>query len=392
MSSLLVRGARLVTPEGIHTDTSLLVQDGRIVYVGPHDGSLSAQTTLDADGLFACAGFVDIHVHGGGGSDFGDGASADVQTAARAHLQHGTTALMPTLVAAGEEATDAAMDAIGAAFTPGHLPHMLGVHIEGPYIARAFCGALNPEEARAPSPAEYGAWLLRWPLLRRVTLAPELPGSQDYIRALVGSGRIASLGHSGASYADALAACQSGASLVTHLYSAMSSVWREGGFRIPGLLESALLLPLPVELIADGCHLPAELLRLVTKTKPVREIVLVTDAMRAAGTNQTTAALGARGSGPVALIEDGVAKLPDRSAFAGSIATADRLLRVITREAGVSLPDAVAMLTCNPAAAVGVSERCGRLAAGRSADIVLFDADITIKGVCLRGQLEVNRL
>jgi N-acetylglucosamine-6-phosphate deacetylase len=198
-----------------------------------------------------------------------------------------------------------------------------------------------------------------------------------------------SIGHSNASYDEVLAAADAGYTHVTHFYSCMSSIIRRAGYRVMGVTESAYLLDcLTVEIIADGSHLPPELLRLIVKCKDHEKICLVTDSMRGADEQEGPTVLGSLKEAFPAVIEDGVAKLPDRSAFAGSVATTDRLVRNMVQKAGLPLEKAVAMMTRIPAGIAGLQNK-GSLLPGKDADFVLFDDNIGVKKVFVAGR-EIN--
>jgi N-acetylglucosamine-6-phosphate deacetylase len=248
-------------------------------------------------------------------------------------------------------------------------------------------GAQNPVYIRDPAPEHYEKILeraegavLRW------SAAPELEGALEMGRRLSSRGILMSIGHSNASYDEVMAALDAGYTHVTHLYSGMSTIIRRGGYRIMGIIESAYLIEgLTVEIIADGAHLPPELLRLIVKCKDNEKIALITDSMRGAGEKEGPAVLGSLKEAFPVIIEDGVAKLPDRSAFAGSVATTDRLVRVMVKQAGLPLEKAAAMMTRIPAGIAGLNKK-GSLLPGKDADFILFDDDINIKKIFIAGK------
>jgi N-acetylglucosamine-6-phosphate deacetylase len=214
-----------------------------------------------------------------------------------------------------------------------------------------------------------------------------LEGAIPFGRRLRKQGILAAIAHTDAVYDEVLEAYENGYTLATHLYSAMSGVSRRNAFRYAGAIESALLLDMDVELIADGIHLPAPLLKLVYKIKGADRIALITDAMRAAGMPEGPSILGSLKNGLPVLVEDGVAKLPDRSAFAGSVATANQLVRNIVQLADVSLLDAVRMASTTPARIMGVASRKGSLVAGKDADLVIFDDAFTVSTTIVGGTI-----
>ncbi|HHW02384.1 MAG TPA: amidohydrolase family protein [Thermoanaerobacterales bacterium] len=228
----------------------------------------------------------------------------------------------------------------------------------------------------------YSDDIIRW------TVAPELPGALEMGRELKGRGILPSIGHSNAIYEEVQKAFENGYTHITHLYSGMSMVRRINAYRYAGVVESAFLIDeMTVEIIADGKHLPQSLLQLIYKIKGPDSICLITDSMRAAGMPDGEYILGSLEGGQKAIVEDGVAKLPDRSAFAGSVATTDRLVRTMFKIAGVPLLDAVKMMTATPARIIGADDRKGTLAPGKDADVVIFDEDINIKEVIVKGSL-----
>ena len=356
----------------------LYIKGGLILDITGQD--IQADKIIDAAGNYVSPGFIDIHCHGGGGHDFMDGAEA-VTEAARAHFKHGTTTIYPTTSACSHETVKNALAGMQAAMAEARpdTPHMPGVHLEGSYFALAQTGAQNPKHITDPIPADYTELAeLYGHIIKRWSFAPELPGGLEFCEFLAKHNIIASIAHSDAVYDDVLEAYKRGCKLVTHLYSATSTVTRRNAYRHLGVIESAYLLDgMAVEAIADGHHLPAGLLQLIYKIKGAGSICLVTDAMRAAGMPEGESVIGAEGEGLRCIIEGGVAKLPDRSAFAGSVATADRLIRTML-SAGISLTDAVKMLTATPARVMNLKNK-GTLKAGYDADIIIFDGDINIK-------------
>lgn len=365
---------------------SVYIKDGKITAVT--ERQLPWDEDIDAGGNYVSPGFIDIHVHGGGGWDFTDGGVDPILKAAGFHGEHGTTTIMPAMPAAEPGQIESFLrDVRDAMAKEGGTVNIYGAHLEGPYLSKEQCGALNSDYMRSPDEAEYREITEAYQgVLKRWTFAPELPGSSRFYRYLRSKKIVGSVGHSNAVYEDVKRVYDEGCRLVTHLYSAMSTITRENGFRKPGVVESALLLEgMAVEIIADLRHLPPELIRLVYKVKGADNICLVTDAMRGAGMPDGPSVLGDIRNGIPCIIEDGVAKLPDRSAFAGSVATADRLVRGCVHEAGMDICDAVKMMSLNPARAMGIENK-GDIKEGMDADIIIFDSDINIKKVLVMGK------
>lgn len=390
---LKIINGRVVTPQRIIPDGTVLVMGKTIVEICQGDIDVPDAIVLDASGAYVSPGFIDIHVHGGGGHDFMDGTEEAFLQIARTHARYGTTALVPTtLTSSRDELFDtlAVYERARQRNTTG--ARFLGLHLEGPYFAMSQRGAQDPRYIRDPDPAEYREVLDRSSAVARWSAAPERPGALafgDYLRS---KGVLAAIAHTDAVYEEVVAAVQHGYSLATHLYSGMSGVTRRNGFRYAGVVESAYLLDaLDVELIADGVHLPAPLLRLAYNIKGPDQCVLITDAMRAAGMPPGSSVLGSLHNGLQVIVEDGVAKLPDRQAFAGSVATADRLLRTMMTLAEVPFIDAIRMISSTPARIMGVADRKGELRAGYDADLIFLDAAFTVQLTMVEGQIVFRR-
>jgi N-acetylglucosamine-6-phosphate deacetylase len=380
---------KLVLPDRIIQRGTVLVSGKEIVEVAEGDIDVTDATEINAGENYISPGFIDIHVHGGGGADFMDGEVKGFLQIANTHCRYGTSAMYPTTLSADkasllnmlkvyEEASK--QNTAGSTF--------LGVHLEGPYFAMNQRGAQDPKYIRDPDPEEYKEVIASSKQIRRWSAAPELKGAIELGNYLCKNGILPAIAHTDALYEEVMDAFENGYELVTHLYSAMSGVTRRDAYRYAGTIESAFLIDgLSVEIVADGKHLPAPLLKLVYKIKGPDRIVLITDAMRAAGENTTESILGNIRSGLKVIIEDGVAKLPDRSAFAGSVATADRLVRTMINIADVPLYDAVKMMTATPAAIMKISNKKGSLRRGKDADIIIFDKDINVNMTMVEGKI-----
>lgn len=389
MQQLKIYNGKLIAASGIIGGGSLLITNGVITEISPEEIETVDVPSVDANGKYISPGFIDIHVHGGGGYDFMDATETAFLQIALTHARYGTTGMLPTTLTSSPEEMLNTLSVYELAHSNNVKgAQFLGMHFEGPYFAMNQRGAQDPRYIRNPDPAEYEAFIQNSSCIRRWSAAPELPGAIEFGKYIKSKGIIPAIAHTDAVYEEVIYAFENGYSLATHLYSGMSGVTRRNAFRYAGVIESAYLIDeMDVEIIADGVHLPAPLLKLVYKIKGANRTALITDAMRAAGTEVTESILGNIHSGLKVIIEDGVAKLPDRTSFAGSVATTDRLVRTMISMGEVSLFDAVKMVTATPARILGLSDRKGELAVGKDADIVLFDDDINIAMTIINGEI-----
>jgi N-acetylglucosamine-6-phosphate deacetylase len=388
-SSLKIINAKIITPNRIVDNGSLLVENGRIRAVSDREIDAPADQIIDAKGKYLAPGFIDIHVHGGGGHDFMDNTQTAFLEIAELHARHGTTAFTPTTLSCERDALLKTLQLYeqanplnkkGAAF--------IGMHIEGPYFSMEQRGAQDPRYIRLPDTDEYKEVLKQSSIVKRWSAAPELKGAIEFGQYLKTKGILPAIAHTDAIYEEVLEAYENGYTHVTHFYSCMSGVSRRNAFRYAGVIESAYLLDgMTVEIIADGIHLPSPLLKLIYKIKGPDKIALITDAMRAAGMPPGESILGGLDNGLKVIVEDNVAKLPDRSAFAGSVATTDLLVKNMISLADVPITDAVKMMTNTPATIMGVADRKGSLVVGKDADLVIFDKDINIFTTIIGGRV-----
>ncbi len=387
MKTAIING-KVIYPNRISDNDIIIINDGKIQSITEDKTQISDCEIIDAQGLYVSPGFVDIHVHGGGGYAFMDGDVESFLGVAEAHAQHGTTSLLPTTLACKFEELKAALavfDEAVAANTKG--ANMLGFNLEGPYFSLEQCGAQNPEYITPPKVEEYNEIYDKYGKNIKIWCsAPELPGACDFARFAKERGIVASMAHTNAHYDQVVKGYEAGYRHVTHLYSGMTGVFRINSYRYAGVVESAFLIDdLTVEVIGDGCHLPKSLLQLIYKIKGADKIALVTDATNAAGQDVTESILGSKKNGMRVIVEDGVAKLPDRQSFAGSVATTDRLVRNMYKLAEVKLTDAVKMATLTPARIIGEDNRKGSIGVGKDADIIFFDENIDVKTVIIGG-------
>jgi len=386
---LKIYNCKIITPYKIIDGGMILVIGDMITAVSESNIETEDAIEIDAKGQYIAPGFIDIHVHGGGGHDFMDGTETAFLKIAETHAQYGTTAMLPTTLTSSKEELLQTLHLYETAKEKNiNGAQFLGMHLEGPYLAMSQRGAQDPRYIRDPNPDEYKDILSHYSCVKRWSAAPELKGAIEFGHYLRSKNILAAVAHTDAIYEEVLEAFENGYSLITHLYSAMSGVTRRNAYRYAGVIESAYIIDeMDVEIIADGIHLPPPLLKLVYKIKGADRTALITDAMRAAGTSVEESVLGSLHNGLKVIVEDGVAKLPDRSSFAGSVATADRLIRTMIFMADIPLTDAVKMITATPARILNVSDKKGSLVAGKDADIVIFDSNINIEMTIIKGRI-----
>lgn len=389
MDQIRIINGKIITPFRIIPEGSLLIRDGVIAAVSEGDMEAPEARVIDAKGCYVSPGFIDIHIHGGGGHDFMDGTEAAFLGIAALHARYGTTAMVPTTLTAEKEDLLRTLDVFDRVHKSGHPgAELLGMHLEGPYFAMNQRGAQDPRYIRNPDPEEYRAILDYSPHIMRWSAAPELPGALELGRQLRSRNILPAIAHTDAVYEEVAQAVECGYTLATHFYSCMSGVMRKDLVRYAGVIESVYLIDeIDAEVIADGVHLPSALLKLIYKIKGPDRIALITDAMRAAGMPPGKSVLGPLNGGLEVIVEDGVAKLPDRSSFAGSVATADRLVRNMIRMADMPITDAVRMMSLTPARIMKVDNRKGSLAPGKDADIIIMDGDINVKLTMVKGRI-----
>ncbi len=377
----------LIFPAAVVKNGEVCIEDGVITYAGVQRKNDGSYEIRDYSGMYISPGLIDVHQHGGGGYDYMDGTMEAFMGAATLHAKHGTTTILPTtLTCPDEELFESFVTLRKVQNTPYDGAYLYGMHLEGPYFSADQKGAQDEKYLQVPNPDHYNRVLdaaegciVRW------TVAPELEGAMELGDTLKKRGVYPSMGHSNATIDVAREALAHGYTHLTHFYSGMSTIVRIDGYRHPGLIEAGYLYDdLTVEIIADGKHLPDTLLQLVYRSKGVHRTVLVTDAMRGAGQTEGRTILGSLENGQECFIEDGVAKLPDRKAFAGSVATADRLVRNMKNLANADICSAVAMMTATPARLFGIKER-GVLKVGYRGDLAIFDDDINVISTVLGG-------
>lgn len=373
--------ARILTPQGWLKDGSVLIRDGKILEVTNCDLAVIGATLIDVKGMYVLPGGIEIHAHGGGGRDFMECTEDAFRQAVQTHMKYGTTSIFPTMSSSTVPMIEQAAETCTKLMAEPDSP-ILGLHLEGHYFNMAMAGGQIPENIKNPDPNEYIPLVERWSCIKRWDAAPELPGAIQFGKYISGKGILAAVGHTQAEFEDIQAAHEAGYIHATHFYNAMPGFHKRREYKYEGTVESIYLLDdMTVEVVADGIHVPPTILRLVYRIKGVERTCLITDALACAASDSKEA------FDPRVIIEDGVCKLADRSALAGSIATMDRLIRTVVQKADIPLADAVRMVSETPAKIMGVYDRKGSLQRGKDADIIVMDDNLNVRAVWAMGKL-----
>jgi N-acetylglucosamine-6-phosphate deacetylase len=388
---LVIENGRAILPDRI-IDATLICRDGLIDAVQSPKKALPKDSEIfDARGSYIAPGFVDLHVHGGGGSDFMDGTIEDVRIACRSHLKHGTTTLFPTTSTAS---TEAILTMIAACkqhrdqYEPEAGAKIAGIHLYGPYFAANKSGCHDPEHCRPPTRTEAKRYF-DTDFIRIATCAAELPGARQFYRFATKHDCLITCGHSNASWTEMDTAFKVGMRHVDHFWCAMSSVSsvreRCGTPMQGSMLEYVLGNPeISTEVIADGHHLAPELLRFAAQMKGPQRLCLVTDGSRALDQPPGEYRFGSRADGPVFNSDGRVGRVGD-GRLASSVMGMDHMVRVMFRDSGMRLPDVIRMASLTPAERAGIADEVGSLEAGKAADLVLLNAKLKVQRVWVNG-------
>lgn len=380
MLTQIING-HILTPQGWLKDGSVLIDEGKILEVTNSDLAVIGAKVIDAKGMYIVPGFVSMHSHGGGGHDFTEATPESFGVIAQAHLRHGATSMFPTL---SSSTFDVLRKAVNTCEDLMKQPQstILGLHIEGPYLNKKMAGAQWGDFLKDPDPKEYIPLLESTQCIKRWDISPELPGAYDFARNVSKRGILTAITHTEAEYQEIKDAFEAGFTHAAHFYNAMPGFHKRREYKYEGTVESVYLMDkMTVEVIADGVHLPATILKLVYKLKGVEKTCLVTDALKYAAYEGKTI------DDPRYVIEDGVCKLADHQTLAGSIASMDKLVQTMVKKAGIPLADAVRMASETPAHIIGVSNRKGTLQKGKDADIVILDKDVNVRCVFSFGNI-----
>jgi len=377
---VIFTNARLIFPDGVHDGLEVVVREGKIVAIREQTQA-PEEEIVDLGGNYLAPGFIDLHVHGALGRDTIEASAEAFRALCDFHASGGTTSLLLTTATAPIEKLVEVLGVVRDCRSS--ISAIAGVHVEGPFISKAKRGAQRQEFIQDPSPAAVRQLLEHADVIKRVTIAPELPGALEAIKNFHTHGISVSGGHSDAWDEDARAAFERGMRSVTHTFNCMSNARRRGVYRVGGLLEFALSEPeISCELIADGHHVSPTLMKMLYRAKAPGGICLVTDATAGAGLPD-----GSHFSlfGNDCVVKGGVCLLADCSALAGSASRMIDLVQTMVRDVGVPLHEAVTMATENPARAVGLGTK-GRLAVDADADFVVLSPELEVLGTFIGGK------
>lgn len=379
MLTQIING-EILTPQGWLKDGSVLISDGKILEVTNSDLAVIGAKVIDAKGMYIVPGYVSMHSHGGGGHDFTEATPEAFQIAAEAHLKHGATTIFPTLSSCSFDTLRQAVATCEQLMAAGN-GQIQGLHIEGPYLNRKMAGKQWEDCLKDPDPNEYLPLLDSTTCIKRWDISPELPGAHEFAHETTSRGILTAITHTEAEYDEIKAAYQAGFTHAAHFYNAMPGFHKRREYKYEGTVESVYLTdPMTVEVIADGIHLPATILKLVYKVKGVERTCLVTDALK-------YAAYDGEVDDPRYIIENGVCKLADHSSLAGSIATMDKLVQVMAFKANIPVADAIRMASETPANIIGIGDRKGTLQRGKDADILILDKKLNVRCVFSQGNM-----
>ena len=384
----LISHGTIITPFQLLEDRAIIIEKGKIIDITDKKENITVPIeaeVIEARDKFVVPGFIDIHVHGGGGSDVMDGEYEAIKQIAITHSRFGTTAFLPTTMTMSKNKIIKSLKSIYETMLKGTgAAEILGIHLEGPYINPEKKGAQKEEDIKKVSIDGFLEFnKASGNSIRLVTIAPEMLGAIDFIHWLHKQGIIVSVGHSNATYKQVQEGIQAGLSHVTHIFNAMRGLHH----REPGVVGAALSSPkLAVEIIADGIHLHPVVIKILIQTKESEKIVLITDAMRATGMSEGIYDL----AGQEVAVAKGQARLKDGT-LAGSVLTMDKAVRNLVSNVGVSLMEAVQMATFNPAKCLGVEDRKGSLEPGKDADIVILNRKLEVELTMIAGEVVYKR-
>lgn len=376
----IIQGGTVLTPYMLLPDHTVVLEGGKVTALtGQPVLAEAGDQVIDAQGNWVVPGFIDVHVHGSDGYDAMDNTSASLHGMGRFFARHGVTSYYATTSSAPPDTILGAIETVKFTGQPDDGAQHLGVHIEGPYLNPAHCGAQDVDVMRDPDPDEYENWLESG-VVKLVTVAPERPGTLDFIAEATQDGVEFAVGHSGATYDQMQAAANYGLRQATHTYNGMLGLQH----RHPGTLGAVLTDDrIYAQLIADGIHVHPAMVKLLIRAKGTARTILITDAIRAAGLPDGDYDIG---DGQIATVTDGIVRVPSGS-LAGSTLTLDQAIRNVVAFTGMSLLEVLPMATAVPAEAMGLIGRKGTLALGADADLVVLDQALHVKATVVAGRV-----
>ncbi|NIK76027.1 N-acetylglucosamine-6-phosphate deacetylase [Paenibacillus castaneae] len=381
----LIHNVNIVLEDRVVTG-SVIVQDGLIKRIISQDSEEAAEdfqsfNAIDGKGGWLLPGFIDVHVHGGFSADFMDATHESFDTITKFHASHGTTGMLATTMTASKEAIEAVLQAV-ADYQKIEMPFaaLYGVHLEGPFISEKWPGAQNPAYIKDPQLEWMKQWHSKWPeLIRQLTLAPEKNGALETISWLKEQGIVTACGHTDAVYDEVIAAADAGLSQAVHTYNAMRGLHH----REPGTLGAVLTDErIYAEIIADGIHVHPAAIRLLLAAKSTDHVILITDAMAAAGMPNGQYSLG----GLAVNMKDGVATLSEGNALAGSCLTMIGAVRFILKHTNLTISEVSRLASSNAAKQLGINDRTGSIETGKQADLVLTDVQMNVQQTWVQGR------
>ena len=392
MTTLLFTGGTIILPDRLLADGVVAVDGARISAVQREAVGAAGVPVIDLQGGFLAPGFIDLHVHGGDDADFMDGTAEAFRTVCRAHARHGTTSVLPTTTVARHDQHLAFLDVCRALKKSGTgTSRILGAHFYGPYFGLEARGCHPAASVRAPLPAEFRQYLEFADCISTATVAPELPGAEEFVRACRSQGIRCNAGHSHCTFTQMEAALEWGVRHVDHLFCAMSDRARlRQSQTYPmrgGVMEATLVFDdLTTEVIADGKHLARELLLLAYKVKGPDRLALVTDANRALDMPDGAYIFGPRDGGEPILRRDNVGLMSDGQALASGVTGLDHAVRTFHQQTGAPLHEVVRMASLTPARIAGADQDVGSIAVGKYADLLVLDRSLEIRQVYVGGR------
>lgn len=375
---LLIKNGNIITDDKIIEGKNLIINEGKICAIT--DDAPDIPDVIDAKGLFVSPGFIDIHIHGAGGYDVMDGSVEAINGISKIIAEHGTTSFFPTTMTTSVDDIKHAVQAVKEAIKLNrNTANIMGMHLEGPFINPVFKGAQEERFIVKPS-IKLLSYILDddFSILKRITIAPEIEGSHELIKFLVGHGIVVSAGHSNGTYDEIMDAIGMGVTHSTHLYNAMRAL----NHREPGVVGAIFDSSITTEFIADGIHIHFAAIRVAISIKGYKSCALITDAMRACCMKDGVYSLG----GQEVFVKENAARLKGGT-LAGSTLTLDRAVRNVLKNTSLNIAEAVSMATSVPAKIMGIDNRKGYIKQGHDADIIIFDNGINIKNAIIGGKV-----